>query len=180
MRLLQVASGVGLALILTAGTAAAQEADSASLYRENCRTCHGTVGKPTQRALSQYPKIPTMDSAFVSARSVDSIVTILTHGKGKDMKSFKDKLTPAQMRAVAEYVRGMERRNTEPERRGPRAGPRVTPAQKLNCSSASRSLVFARPPCGLVNRYSTVARRYCGRLIGSTVPRSKKLTASFA
>jgi mono/diheme cytochrome c family protein len=99
--------GIGLALALSSRVAAAQDTDSASLYRENCRTCHGAAGKPTQRALSQYPKIPTMDSAFVSARSVDSIVTILTHGKGKDMKSFKDKLTPAQMRAVAEYVRAM-------------------------------------------------------------------------
>jgi mono/diheme cytochrome c family protein len=107
MRTLHAAIGIGLALTLSARAISAQEADSASLYRENCRTCHGAAGKPTQRALSQYPKIPTMDSAFVSARSVDSIVTILTHGKGKDMKSFKDKLTPAQMRAVAEYVRAM-------------------------------------------------------------------------
>lgn len=107
MRLRLCIFGIGLALALASRPIAAQEADSASLYRENCRTCHGTAGKPTQRALSQYPRIPTMDSAFVSARSVDSIVTILTHGKGKDMKSFKDKLTPAQMRAVAEYVRAM-------------------------------------------------------------------------
>lgn len=99
--------GIALALALSSRAVAAQGTDGASLYRENCRTCHGAAGKPTQRALSQYPKIPTMDAAFVAARSADSIVTILTHGKGKDMKSFKDKLTPAEMRAVAEYVRAM-------------------------------------------------------------------------
>lgn len=95
----------GLLLGGAAAGLAAQAPDATGLYRENCRTCHGTAGKPTQRALSQYPKIPTMDSAFFAVRSADSIVSILTHGKGKDMKSFTAKLTPAEMRAVAEYIR---------------------------------------------------------------------------
>ena len=97
--------GIGVLLIAAAGVARAQEPDGTSLYRENCRTCHGTAGKPTQRALDQYPKIPTFDAAFFAARSPDSILTILTHGKGKDMKSFASKLTPAERRAVAAYIR---------------------------------------------------------------------------
>lgn len=98
---------LGVSLILSGAAAglSAQQPDGAALYRENCRTCHGTAGKPTQRALSQYPKIPTMDSMFFGGRSADSIVTILTRGKGKDMKSFTAKLTPSEMRAVADYIR---------------------------------------------------------------------------
>jgi mono/diheme cytochrome c family protein len=48
-----------------------------------------------------------MDSAFAATRSLDSIVTILINGKGKDMKSFKAKLSPNEMHEVAEYVRSM-------------------------------------------------------------------------
>jgi len=98
---------LGVALTLSTRAVAAQEPEGTALYREHCRTCHGAAGKPTRLALSQYPKIPVMDSAFVAARSVDSIVTILAHGKGKEMKSFKDKLTPTEMHEVAEYVRSM-------------------------------------------------------------------------
>lgn len=97
--------GFGLLLAGAGAGLSAQQPDGTGLYRENCRTCHGTAGKPTQRALSQYPRIPTMDSAFFAVRSADSIVAILTHGKGKDMKSFTAKLTPAEMRAVAAYIR---------------------------------------------------------------------------
>lgn len=104
---LRTVLALGAALTLFARGAAAQEAEGTALYREHCRTCHGAAGKPTRLALSQYPKIPVMDSAFVAARSVDSIVTILTNGKGKDMKSFKAKLSPNEMHEVAEYVRTM-------------------------------------------------------------------------
>jgi len=96
---------LGLALALPIGLAG-QAPDGQALYREHCRTCHGTTGRPTQRALDQYPKIPRLsDSIFMSKLSQDSIVALLEHGKGKDMKSFKDKLTPAEMVAVAQYVR---------------------------------------------------------------------------
>jgi mono/diheme cytochrome c family protein len=32
------------------------------------------------------------------------VVKVLTKGKNKDMTSFKDKMTPAEMAAVAKYV----------------------------------------------------------------------------
>jgi high-affinity iron transporter len=100
----------GLALGLSPALAA-QAPDGQALYREHCRTCHGATGKPTQRALGQYPKIPSLaDSAFLQSRSDDSIVAVLRHGVGKDMKSFKDKLTPGEIAAVAQYVRTLPTR----------------------------------------------------------------------
>jgi mono/diheme cytochrome c family protein len=54
---------------------------------------------------AKFPKIDTFDAAFFAAHSQDSIVTVLRNGKGQDMKSFRDKLTPEQMRAVAAYMR---------------------------------------------------------------------------
>ena len=95
----------GLVLALAPARAAAQGPDGQALYREHCRTCHGVSGKPTKSATTQYKKIPTLDLAFLAARSDDSLVAVLTKGVGKDMKSFKEKLTPEEMRAVAQYLR---------------------------------------------------------------------------
>ncbi len=104
MRLLEVGLAVA-AVVLSCGRAAAQNPDGQAVYHDECRNCHGAAGKPTQRALGQYPKIPTFDTTFFAGRSEDSIVAVLRHGVGKDMKSFKDKLSPEEIRAVAQYVR---------------------------------------------------------------------------
>ena len=44
------------------------------------------------------------EDGFVSALSQDFIVTILTNGIDKDMKSFKDKLSDADIWAVISYI----------------------------------------------------------------------------
>lgn len=85
----------------------AQATDGRALYMMHCRTCHGLVGKPTDFGRRTFPRIPTLsDSAFIAGRSPDSIVAVLTHGAGdgKDMASFKGRLTHDQMVAVARYV----------------------------------------------------------------------------
>jgi cytochrome c oxidase cbb3-type subunit III len=103
---------VGAFLVaLVARPARAQTPDGQALYRENCRTCHGVIGKPTGMARHQFPKIPTLaDSAFMAGISEDSIVAVITRGVGKDMKSFKGKLTSDEMKAVARYVRTLSGR----------------------------------------------------------------------
>jgi mono/diheme cytochrome c family protein len=74
-------------------------------YEEFCRKCHGVRGVPPKTMKAKYSKIPTFDAAFFVKHSQDSIVTVLTKGKNEDMKSFKDKLSPEQMKAVAAYIR---------------------------------------------------------------------------
>ncbi len=105
MKLFPLVIGVAAVSVLGVGRLAAQAADGKSIYTEECRTCHGPVGKPTQRAASQYKNIPTFDAAFFAKRSQDSIVAVLNHGAGKDMKSFKDKLSAEEIAAVAKYVK---------------------------------------------------------------------------
>lgn len=85
--------------------AAAQAPDGKALYEENCRKCHGVIGNPPKTMKEKYPKIATFNAAFIASRTDDSVVKILTKGKGEDMKSFKDKLSPEEMAAVAKYVR---------------------------------------------------------------------------
>jgi len=96
---------VALASAVGASRAAAQGPDGKALYDENCKKCHGVVGRPPKTMQTKYPKIYTFDAAFVAARSDDSVVKILTKGKNEDMVSFKDKLKPDEMLAIAKYVR---------------------------------------------------------------------------
>ncbi len=104
MKTLGLTIAVAAVTVLGAARATAQAPDGQAIYREQCRNCHGAAGKPTQRAVTQYKKMPTLDSTFLASRSQDSIVAVLRHGVGKDMKSFKDKLTADEIATVAKYV----------------------------------------------------------------------------
>ena|ERR1043165_673178 len=106
MRPVAAAVMTSLCLAGFARVAAAQEPDGAAVYQDECKSCHGVNGAPPARAREQYKKIKALgDGGFVSSLSVDSIVTILKKGIDKDMKSFKSKLSDADMRAVAVYIK---------------------------------------------------------------------------
>lgn len=98
-------TAVLLAASAALSTAAAQASDGKAIYNENCRKCHGVIGTPPKTMKTKYPKIATFDEEFVAKRSDDSVVKVLIRGKGDDMKSFKDKMTEEEMKAVAKYVR---------------------------------------------------------------------------
>lgn len=96
--------------------AAAQTPDGQALYREHCRSCHGAAGVPPQRARDQYRNIPSLaDSAFLAARSDDSLLVVLRRGarRGRDMESFSAKMSEADMRAVIAFVRTLPRRHAQ-------------------------------------------------------------------
>ena len=114
MRMSVVPIGVLLAVSATLSTAAAQAPDGKALYNENCRKCHGVIGTPPKTMQAKYPKIATFDAEFLEKHSQDSIVKVLIHGKGEDMKSFKDKLKPEEMEAVAKYVRELAEKKSHP------------------------------------------------------------------
>jgi cytochrome c553 len=86
-------------------TATAQMVDGKPLYEEHCRECHGMRGTPPKDMQVKYETIATFNAAFIRKRSLDSLVKILTRGKGLNMKSFKGKLSKDEMTAVAAYVR---------------------------------------------------------------------------
>jgi mono/diheme cytochrome c family protein len=93
-----------LAAAIGARPAAAQTPDGAALFAQNCRACHGAAGVPSQGMKTMFPGLKALsDSAFLAARSQDSIVSVLRHGVGK-MKSFQEKLSAEQMAAVARFV----------------------------------------------------------------------------
>ena len=112
-----LAAGVVLAIISlssactqtthAAGFAAARpDPDGRPLYLKNCRQCHGATGEPSSETKHKYPKIVALnDSALMAKISDDSIMTVMKHGAGKDMKSFGDRLNHEEMEAVLKYVR---------------------------------------------------------------------------
>ena len=92
--------------VATAERSVTQEPDGKQLYLKNCKQCHGVLGEPTKAAQRKYEHIASfVDPAFFARRSEDSIVTVLKNGKGRDMKSFTDKLSDSEMHAVARYIR---------------------------------------------------------------------------
>ena len=95
---------IGLLAVASAVTAQAQ--DGKTLYEANCKKCHGVLGTPPKTMQKKFEKIMVFDADFVAKRSDDSLVKVLTKGgKTEDMKSFKDKLSADEMKAVAKYVR---------------------------------------------------------------------------
>jgi len=107
-----VVLGAVLGLCLWASSAAAQasaasaEPDGAALYRQNCKSCHGAKGVPPARMVTLYPTLKTLaDSAEQARLTEQAIIAVLQHGKGKDMKPFTDKLSAAEMAAVAKFVK---------------------------------------------------------------------------
>ena len=96
---------IGL-LALASTTAAGQAADGKTLYEANCKKCHGVLGTPPKTMQKKFEKIMVFDADFIAKRSDDSLVKVLTKGgKTEDMKSFKEKLSADEMKAVAKYVR---------------------------------------------------------------------------
>lgn len=98
--------GPMLGLTIVVRPAHGQAADGLAVYKQECKSCHGINGVPPARERAKYKKIRTLgDSGFVADLSKDSIVTILKNGIDKNMKSFKDKLEPDEMEAVAGYIK---------------------------------------------------------------------------
>lgn len=95
---------------VVAGSLAAQTGTPKELYDASCKKCHGVLGTPPKAMKEKFPKLAVFDAAFIAKRSEDSIVTVLTKGKGDDMKPFKGKLTPAEIVSVAKYVKELATR----------------------------------------------------------------------
>jgi mono/diheme cytochrome c family protein len=75
---------------------------AAAIYSQNCARCHGTDGR------AQTPKGRKLDAVdFTSGDWTPDTghdTRIVTRGKGS-MPAFGNKLTPAQISAVVQYIR---------------------------------------------------------------------------
>ena len=86
------------------GMAAGETADSPrSLYVQNCANCHGADGR-ADTAKGRELDADDLTTAKVQNMSTAKIIRVITNGKG-DMPALGRKLTPAQIRSIAGYVR---------------------------------------------------------------------------
>lgn len=88
--------------------AAAPAIDGKPLYDSKCKVCHAADGKGTEAMKKN--KIPDMTVAdWQTKHDKASVVKAITDGvDGTKMKSFKEKLKPEEIEAVAVYVKGMK------------------------------------------------------------------------
>ena len=77
--------------------AEAQGKSATDIYLDKCSVCHGTDGAG-KTAKGKKLKVKDVRETMKTL-SVDQMNTIVTKGKGEDMKPFKDKLSPEEMAA---------------------------------------------------------------------------------
>ena len=92
--------------IIVASFGAAFGADGAALWAQHCASCHGkdgsgntTMGK--KLGVKDYTK---EQGGFSDAEAAN----VIKNGKGK-MKSYKDKLSDADVKALVAYVRSLKK-----------------------------------------------------------------------
>jgi cytochrome c6 len=98
-------SVVALALIALASAPAAHAAaNGKALFDAKCAMCHGKdgVAKPMAKGSANFN-----DAKWQAATKLEAIETAITDGKGK-MKGYKGKMTPEEIKAVAEYVKTLK------------------------------------------------------------------------
>jgi len=100
--LLAVGLVCGMRIVDVSGQTAADD-KTQRLYTTKCALCHGLNGTP--KAIAKGAPVFT-DPSWTPSK--ETIVTAVMNGKGDKMKSFKGKLTPAEMDDVAEYVLKMK------------------------------------------------------------------------
>lgn len=94
-------------LLLAAVVAAAPAASSpaAELYKTHCQSCHMADGN------SPLEPLNFADGKWKHGTEAAKLAAVISDGvAGSAMLPFKAKLTPAEIRSLAEYVRGFDKK----------------------------------------------------------------------
>lgn len=112
---LAVVSGL-MALVATASRGAAQQApaDGAALYARQCAGCHGAAGVPNPAMVRSLGAIPDFtDARGVTAQPDSVLQAVVAAGKGRNMPTYRSRLTAEQIRVVVSYVKTLSRRPSQ-------------------------------------------------------------------
>jgi mono/diheme cytochrome c family protein len=91
----------------TASAPKATTADTAALYRRNCKRCHGEDGKGNA-IRSQMPEIPDFTRRrWQESRTDAELVASTLDGKGVGMPEFARKISQDQARDLVAFVRAL-------------------------------------------------------------------------
>lgn len=94
------------ALLLSLHSFADEAPDGAAIYRAKCKSCHGADGRADTK-IGRQGKIEDFSTATWQSEFTDAkILEVLRDGvKNTKMKSYKDRLSPAELDAVAKHLR---------------------------------------------------------------------------
>lgn len=119
-RLLSAVAMTAAATLCVAPLHAEDEGVGREIFLARCAKCHGENGVPRRIAKGA----PNFTSAQW-AGTLEQIEHSVKEGKGKDMRPFKSKLDPKQIKSVAVFVQSL---NKDKECAGPCADPnRIEP-----------------------------------------------------
>jgi cytochrome c6 len=92
-------------VIIIVSSSVAFGADAAALWAQHCAPCHGKDGSgSTTMGKKLGVKDYTKEQGFSDAEAAN----VIKNGKGK-MKSYKDKLSDADVKALVAYVRSLKK-----------------------------------------------------------------------
>ncbi len=74
------------------------------LFDRKCAMCHGVDGVAKKMAAGSAK---LNDPQWQEANSAESVVTVITEGKGK-MKGYDGRLTEAEIKQIADYVKTLK------------------------------------------------------------------------
>lgn len=85
---------------------AVSAAQAQELYRTTCQKCHGPEGNAPQKGEG----LSFADGEWNHGADLRSIVAVITNGVPETgMRPFKDKLSAAEIQALAKYVRSLDK-----------------------------------------------------------------------
>lgn len=101
-----LAVGALVALAVVAAPAVpAPAADGPQLYAKSCAPCHGKEGRPSEMFAKQGVR-NFKDEAWQKSRTDADLEKTIREGKpGTLMVAFKDRFSPAEIKALVAYIR---------------------------------------------------------------------------
>ena len=106
---MKIQTAITLAALMAASTMGAlAQGPGADTYKAKCAMCHGADGKgetPAGKAM----KAVSFSSPEVARMSETELAAVTKNGKGK-MPAYAGKLTDAQIKEVAAYVKTLEKK----------------------------------------------------------------------
>lgn len=100
-----VLGGLCTVVLATAVASAQPKVDAAALYKQHCIICHAADGN------SKLPNASFADGTWVHGSSPKDVQNTIGNGvKGTVMMGFAAKLKPAEVQALAAYVRAFDKK----------------------------------------------------------------------